>query len=124
MSAGRFTKTFYQAQYDTAKIYKCRVQPETLLADIAGTTNDPGGTAATEPFSATISTNKRRKGIRMRGLALKFPDTGQPTGYAPGGIIVIPALTPAFFLAASLNNSITYLSTVCEISYLINEQVN
>lgn len=123
MSAGRFTKTFYQAQYDTLKIYKCIVQDSTLLADVGGTVNDPATGPATEPFTATISTNKRRKGIRMRGVAIQLPDTGGPTGYAPGGIIIIPALTPAFYLAASLATTITYLATTCQISYLLPEEV-
>lgn len=123
MSAGRFTKTFYQAQYDTSRIYKCSVQDTTLLAAFGTTANDPGGTAATERITATISTNKRRKGIRMRGIAIKLPDTGVPTGYAPGGIIIIPALTPAFFLLATQNNVIEYLGINCEVSYTLPEEV-
>lgn len=124
MSAGRFTKTFYQAQYDVAEIFKCRVQDQTLLADIAGTVNAGATGPATQPFTATIGTNKRRRGIRMRGVALKLPDTGQPADYAPGGIIIIPALTPAFFLAAAVNNTCTYLGVTCDISYLLDEETN
>jgi len=109
MSAGVFSLVGYTANYDADQIHPIRVQPETIAAAIAGTTNAAPAGAVTNPISAVISLNRGSLGLRPRYVVLQAPLTGQPDGYAPGGITRIPALQEAFWTAAIKGVTCTYL---------------
>lgn len=112
MSAGTFVRSRYQASYGAGTaIHPIRIQVETVAAAIAGTTNNPPVGAVSNPISARSSNGRRSLGLTPRFVTLQAPATGQPTGYQPGGITKIPALTDTFFNAASTGVTCTYLGS-------------
>jgi len=116
MSAGAYTRTKYAASYGSStNVHPIRVQPETLAATIDGTANDPPSADISNPISASISRNRNSLGLRARIVILEAPATGQPTGYKPGGLTKIPALTQAFFNAAVKGATCTYLGASFEV---------
>lgn len=125
MSAGVFTRSKYEATYGTPpnQIHPIRVQPETIAAEIDSTPNDPPTGDITVPISAIISRGKRAKGLIPRIVTLQLPATGQPTGYKAGSIVRIPALTPAFYAAATPGAECTYLGVTCTVVSASNEIV-
>lgn len=116
MSAGRFTRTKYQATYGGGtNIHPIRCQPETLDATGNGETNNPPAGALTNPISAQISRGKRAKGLTPRYVTIQFPEDDPPEGYKPLGITRIPCLTEPFFEAQVTGGIIQYLGVNCEV---------
>ena len=110
MSAGAFELTRYAASYgDGTNIHPIKVQPETLAADIGGTTNDPPAGVTNSPISAVVGKTKREFGLGPRMISLRAPATNPPAGYLPRGITRIPALTLAFYNAAVRGVTCSYL---------------
>lgn len=117
MSSGTFVRSKYAATYNGGdQIHPIRVQPETLAAVCDGVTNSPPTGNPTSPISAVTSRGSRALGLKPRKVTIAFPSTDGPEGYKPGGITVIPALTPAFYAKASVRGAkITYLGKQCEV---------
>lgn len=108
MSAGAFEISRYEASY-AANIHPIRIQPETAAASIGGVDNDPPAGAANNPISVVTSRGRRSRGLIPRTVTLRAPATSQPAGYLASGLTTIPALTEAFFNAATAGASVTYL---------------
>jgi hypothetical protein len=109
MSAGVFTITKYAASYGNAdQVHPIRVQPETITASIGGTANSAPTAAQNNPIQCRVSGGRRQIGLSARYIVIRFPATGQPTGYAPSGTTRIPALQEAFYNAATKGVAITY----------------
>jgi hypothetical protein len=119
MSAGRFVRSRYSASYDANMIHPIRVQPETLAASLMGTpsvVNSPTTEDVNNPISASISLSNRSLGLRPRFLNLQLPEAATPpTGYAPGSITRIPAVTQAFFDNVPDNSRVIYLGVEWEV---------
>ncbi len=116
MSAGQYIRGRYQASYGGGtSIHPIRYQPETQAAVINSVTNNPPDGDINNPISAQVSRGGRARGLRPRSITIQFPNTGQPTGYAPGGTTIIPALTQEFFDAATPGADITYLGVLCTV---------
>lgn len=93
MSAGAFVKSKYEA--DNGKIHPCKVQPETLTANLGSVNAAPAGDVDVN-FKARSTGGNRAYGIKMRAVTVKF--TGSlPTGYEPNQLLRIPVLTKAVF---------------------------
>lgn len=122
MSAGPFTRTFYETSAENGGfVLSCRVQPETLAATIDGTANAAPAGPATAPGSATISQGRRTAGVNMRYVRLGW--TGSPpTGYS-GDPVVIPVLDPAVFADWTLGATGTYLSAPVEVLGRVGETI-
>lgn len=114
MSAGAFTRTFYQLSAENGGgVISIRLQPETLAATIAGTVNAAPAGPATIPGSATISQGRRSAGVNARYITVAW-DGAPPEGYS--GLtakIVVP--DPAVFTGAVLGSAVTYLATAAEV---------
>lgn len=110
MSAGVFVRSSYNATYIPTAIHPIRVQPETITATIGTVANDAPTGAITNPITATVSRNKRQKGLLPRTVTLESPPGDPPAGYKDGGITVIPALQEAFWNAAVPGATCTYLT--------------
>lgn len=111
MSSGNFVTSKYQATYSAAAIHPVRVQPETLLASVAGTVavvNAPPGGAVSNPIVASVRGSKRGNGLICRRVSIRVVGT-PPTNYLANGVTSLPALTPAFFNAAIKGATVTYL---------------
>jgi len=115
MSAGRFTRSRYAAEYTAGAIHPVRVQPESVAASIGGTTNAPPAGAATNPISAKVSGGRRELGLRARRVTMSAPTTTPPTGYLAGGLTTIPALNLAFYNAAVKGAVCSYLGVSFEV---------
>ncbi len=111
MSAGRFTRTRYALDVANGGIVLgCKVQPETLEATIGGAANAAPADPVDFNFSATISQGRRTAGVNTLAWT-----TDPPDGYAAGGVIRIPVLTPATFAAWTLGATGTYLGTAVTV---------
>lgn len=115
MSAGQFTRTFYQL--DNGDIARARVQPETLAAF-----NPAAAGPATVPGSARMGGGRRRFGINARFISATWTGSA-PTGYDPDGVIRIPIMTPGAYNAISLGNSVAYLGGTLEVIGKTGEKV-
>lgn len=114
MSAGRFARASYET--NDGNVVPIRVQPETISASIGATTNAEPATAILSGWpSACVSSGRTSCGINARLVRLQFDDGAAPDGYQEGGTITIPALTPAFFNAASVGQAATYLGSAATI---------
>ena len=107
MSAGRFLRTFYQA--DNNEVHPIRVQPETASLSIGGTTNAPPSGPATVGISARATAGNRRIGLSARAVTVVFDEGSEPAGYAANSPIRIPILTPATYASISPGEAGTYL---------------
>lgn len=116
MSAGVFINATYRASYGAGTaIHPIRIQPETEAATIGSVDNARPVGAQTNPIQARVSGSKRSIGLIARSITIQAPATGQPTGYKPLGITRIPALTQAFYDAATKGETVTYLG----VSYTV-----
>lgn len=108
MSAGAFTNARYEA--DSGEVHPCKVQPETLAANV-GSVNATATGAVTVPFRARASGGNRALGLKMRALSVKF--TGSlPDGYAANQILRIPIMQKSIYDAAVPNETTgTYLGS-------------
>lgn len=125
MSAGEFTRSRYQATYDTANIHPIRVQPETISLSTTGQnsrTNAAPTGSINVPISAKVSKGNREIGLRPRYLVLEaVSDT--PSGYEIGSITRVPILTEATFNAINEGDSVSYNSGTWEVVSKIVEDV-
>lgn len=114
MSAGEFTRTFYEL--DTGNgggIARVRVQPETISATINGVANDAPAGPATLPVTAQVSKGNREIGIGCRTVTLEF--TGSlPTDYS-GDNVTIPVLQESTYASWTVGQTGTYLSVPVEV---------
>jgi len=92
MSAGRFTTSRYEADYDDL-IHPIRVQPETLALTIATVANAPPAGAVTNRIRAKVGKGKREIGLGARMVTVAFTGT-VPDGYS-GDPIRLPVLSRA-----------------------------
>jgi len=112
MSAGRFTRSRYDASYATA-IHPIRVQPETLAfasqSDPPTLNNAPTGTI-TNPISALVTLGKRARGLRPRSVTVQLKDgETPPTGYVAGSIARVPILREGLYDELQVGDDATYL---------------
>lgn len=117
MSAGPFTRSRYQASWNTARIYPIRVQPETIAIAQSGAptvTNAPPTEDITEEPSAVVSKPKNGLGLGPRKFTLELVGT-PPTGYTAGSQITVPILTETFYNDTPRNSIVTYLGTTWEV---------
>lgn len=122
MSAGPFQTAFYETSSENGGFkLRCRVQPETLAATVAGETNASPSGPATAPGSATISQGRRSAGVNMRYVTLRFT-AAPPTGYS-GDPVRIPVLDPAVFAEWTLGATGTYLGAAVEVVGRVGETV-
>jgi len=122
MSAGQFDREFYQMSTENGGyVLSCRVQPETVAAEIDSVANDGATGPATAPGSATISQGRRTAGVNMRYVTLAWTST-PPTGYS-GDNVRIPVLTPATFASWTLGATGTYLGKGVEVVGRVGETV-
>lgn len=125
MSAGAFTVTKYAASYgDGDQIHPIRVQPETITASIGGTANNPPSGSQNNPIQCRVGGGKRSIGLRARSVTLRAPTSDQPDGYRPGGITKIPALTEAFYNAATKGANCSYLGATFTVVSRSRERVD
>ena len=114
MSAGAFTRTFYELSAENGGgTISIRLQPETLEAVFGTTPNAAPAGPATLPGSATISQGRRSAGVNVRYVTVAW-DGAPPIDYS--GLtarIVVP--DPAVYAAATLNSSVTYLGTAATV---------
>lgn len=115
MSQGAFVNSRYSAEYAADTIHPIRVQPETLALVVDSEDNDPPAGSITNPISAVVSLGNRAKGLKPRTISIRLPLTGQPTGYLPGSVLVIPALNQVIYDAAQPGDSATYLGVTCTV---------
>lgn len=114
MSAGNFETAFYELSGENGGyIMSCRVQPETLAAEIAGEANAGVAGPANAPGSATISQGRRTAGVNMRYVVLQWTGT-KPTGYE-GRTVRIPVLDPAVYAAWTKGATGTYLGQAVKV---------
>jgi len=122
MSAGAFEREFYEMSTENGGyILSCRVQPETLAAEINSVANAGAEGPADAPGSATISQGRRTAGVNMRYVTLAWTAT-PPTGYS-GDNVRIPVLTPTTFAAWGLGETGTYLGAAVEVVGRVGETV-
>jgi hypothetical protein len=123
MSAGAFTRTFYEMSAENGSfVVPCRVQDTTLAASFGGTANSAPSGPADFPASATISQGKRSAGVNMRTATIAW--TGSPpAGYKAGSTISIPVLKPTTFAAWTKGTTGTYLGANAVIAGKSGETV-
>lgn len=122
MSAGSFDTAFYELSADNGGyIMRCRVQPETLAAEIDSVANAGAEGPADAPGSATISQGRRSAGVNMRYVTLGWT-AAPPAGYS-GDPVRIPVLTPTTFAAWTLGATGTYLGAAVEVLGRVGETV-
>lgn len=107
MSSGGFVYTRYLRD-NGADIHPIKVQPETT-ADW----NDPPALLPTSDISAMVSSGRRKLGLHARTITLKMPDTGQPAGYKPGGLIRLPIFQLSEWNAIQKGTQLLYLGVQC-----------
>lgn len=108
MSAGAFLANGkYEA--DSGTIYRIRVQPETVAANIGSANAVPAGAVDGEG-SARVGGGNRQIGIKARSVTVRFTAT-VPDGYAADRLLRIPILTPAVYDAITPGATGTYLGT-------------
>jgi len=112
MSAGDFEITGYTSSINPLRIYLCRIQPETALAEFVanGATGAINSGAAlnlvTEPISVNVSGSVRRNGLHARLAYLRLaPGQTPPTGYSQSARTVIPILNLTAFSVASIRGA-------------------
>jgi hypothetical protein len=126
MSSGEFTRSKYECSADN-RIYRIRVQEETLEATFGGTANSApaepaaGATANKGTGSVRVS-GSNRLGIRARSVTIAW-DTDPPDDYKEGGVVKIPVLTKAAWDAWTLDATGTYLETAATILGRQDEEV-
>ena len=113
MSSGAFVNSIYQM--DAGTFASIRVQPETLQLSVGGSANAPGAGPVDFPLRAKGSKTVREYGLGARGVTIKFPVGGAPTGYKDDSPITLPVLTQAVYNAAVPGAVIQYLGSTAEL---------
>lgn len=109
MSAGKFSRARYQGDGGT-RIYKIRVQPETLALVVGAATNASEVAAVTEVISAKSSGGRRTAGLSARKIRIQFDAGNAPTGYAEGDSISLPIMSQTVFNGIIPGATGTYLA--------------
>jgi len=112
MSAGPFTRTFYQS--DTGLIHPVRLQPETLLATVEGQALDPVTGPTTSSISAQVTGSRRGLGLFARYITVAFTGT-PPTGYSAGQTYRLTVCDPAIYDAINVLDEGLYLTAVIQV---------
>lgn len=112
MSAGAFTRTFYEE--DGGDIHPIRVQPETLAAEFNSVANTAPSGPADSDISAQVTGSRRGLGLFARYVTVVFTAT-PPTGYEAGNYyrIVVPSLT--VYNGITINSAGTYLGVATQV---------
>jgi hypothetical protein len=126
MSSGAFERSRYECTADS-RIYRIRVQEETLEATFGGTANSApaapaAGAAANKGTGSVRVGGSNQLGIRARSVTIAW-DTDPPDGYKEQGVVKIPVLTLAAWNAWTLDATGTYLETAATILGRQDEQV-
>jgi hypothetical protein len=129
MSAGKFAKSFYEANYGAGdQIHPIRVQEETLDFAIGAVVNTPAAVTATNPIRAQVGKGKREIGLGARMVNLEFPEAEDGTQDVPDGYtgdpLSIPVLTKALAQACVEGAEGTYLGVAVKVISLTSEDVN
>jgi len=112
MSAGAFVSSKYES--DAGDIFRCRVQPETLAANIGGVNAAPAGDVD-QPVSAKVSGSNREIGMKCRGVYIRWTST-VPAGYDDEkATLFIPIMTPAIYNGINPGTTGTYLTNPVEV---------
>lgn len=111
MSAGLFTYSKYES--NSGEIYRIRVQPETLLANIGSANSAPDG-AITGQGTVRVGGGNRQFGIKARSVTVKFT-ADAPTGYAENQVYRIPILQETLWDSINLGATGTYLGNAIEV---------
>lgn len=114
MSAGSFLRSRYAGD-GGVRIYKIRVQPETLALTINAVANAAPVGAVTEVVSAKASGGRRTSGLSARKVRIAFTEGNAPAGYAEGDAISLPILSPTVFNGIVPGQTGTYLSAPIEV---------
>lgn len=117
MSAGNFVQVSYAASYGAGTAtHPCRLQPETLLADIGGVANAPAAGAPSNPISVQVSKSRKGEGLHPRFLYLSLTGAA-PTGYSDTSKAKLVALTQTWYLlGATRGTVINYLGTTWKVT--------
>lgn len=114
MSAGSFSRSRYAGDGGT-RIYKIRVQPETLLLSINSVVNAAPVGAVTEVISAKASGGRRTSGLSARKVRIAFTAGNAPAGYSEGDPITLPILSPTVYNGIVPGQTGTYLDAPIEV---------
>jgi hypothetical protein len=123
MSTGIFVESVYQASFDGSFRFPIRIQPETLILNIGGVTNNPptGGTVI--PIHAKVSKGDREYGIRP--ALVRFAWNGSaPAGYDQDSILTLPLLNSTIKAATGIGVGGSYLSADIIVTDFIAEDTN
>lgn len=112
MSAGNFVRSRYES--NSGEVYPIRVQPETLLLTIGGSSNTAPAGAITAEVSARANGSRRTLGMNARTVTVAFT-AAQPEGYAANSTLTIPVLNPTFWDTITRGATGTYLETAIEV---------
>lgn len=86
MSAGVFEISRYESSELAGQIMNIRVQPETIAAEINGTSNAAPAGAVTLPLFALVSGGNSEYGVKPRKVTLRFTNQGSlPAGVLGSG---------------------------------------
>lgn len=106
MSAGSFLATGkYEA--DNGDIYRIRVQPETVAANIGGVNAVPAA-AVNQSSSARVGGGNRQIGVKARSVTVRFTAT-VPDGYAANQLYRVPILQKSIYDGVTSGATGTYL---------------
>ena len=122
MTAGQFVRTKYEANDGT--IFAATVQPETLSASIAATTNAaPNGNFAFRAPSANMAGSRRQNGVNSRYVSFRWNDGAAPAGYLANATGRIPVMTPAVFAGINPGDTVSYLGGTGTVTGLVAESI-
>lgn len=112
MSAGPFTRTFYED--DDGEIHPIRLQPETLTATFASTANAAPAGPVDADNSAQVTGSRRGLGLFARYVTVIFTAT-PPTGYSTGKYYKIAVPNPTVFDGITLFSVGEYLGVATQV---------
>lgn len=121
MSAGAFIRSFYET--NAGGVCRIRVQPETELAQIAGTVNDAPSGPATIATRAKVSRGARAYGIKPRRIGIVFDPGEEPDDYKQGEIIYLPVMTKSVYDGAVDGSVVTYLGGTARVVSKLEESI-
>jgi hypothetical protein len=112
MSAGAFTRTFYED--DDGDIHPIRLQPETLAATFASVANAAPAGPVDNEISAQVTGSRRGLGLFARYVTVKFTAT-PPTGYVANAFYKIAIPNPTVYAGITVNSAGEYLETAIQV---------
>lgn len=112
MSAGAFTRTFYED--DDGEIHPIRVQPETLTAEFNSVVNAPPTGPTDSNISAQVTGSRRGLGLFARYVTVKFTAT-PPAGYLANSFYKIAVPNKTVYDAITINSAGEYLDVATQV---------